>query len=793
MRNAQRMTRASRLGRGVGAIALAAGSAASIGGVWATGGCAGRPEGAQAARAELAPPAYSAPAPWDASTRPISESLGYPTADASAGATVVSKQRLAPTMNGEGVAASGVIQSEPGEVMRVEYHANKQDVTEVLQALLGGMLGRDYVLDATLTGLITLDIDEEMTRADLMNMIEGIAGVFGWSLEPRGSTLFIKPGTRGPRASASPILSARPAFESETPAVRVRRLRALGGDQVVAVLKEFMSETGKAVTVGRTVVMADTVRQIGRLSDLLSSLDVPAFSGVEIWTYRLAYRRPEDAAQLLTTIAASSSINSGQEPMVAFVPLPGTERLMVIAKDATIQPLILDFVKQVDTPPEHERRHRYKYSIQHYQPAALVKLLKDFFGDRMEQTASEAGEPRIRLASDPASDALLVYATPSDYGELLATLRSVDRAPQQVQLQSIIAEVSLTNRLQYGVEYFLQNESSLGSLSLTGSAPLVGVATGSALFVGADGFAVVQALDRESRTQILSQPKVFMQDRAKASIQVGGEVPVVKASEGSATQQAGTTGIREEIEYRKTGVILTLQADINESGQVKLDITQEVTDAIPTARANLPEFTTRTIQTTVVVPHGQTVLLGGIITNDKRNQTNRIPVLGRIPLLGEAFKNTDDEVKRTELLLAITPTIVNEPSMAGEQLSEFMRSVHVVRSAMEEYAADLPRAALHGQIIDGRANEDHGPTAEPANPEDKKAQPVAPEGTQEPKLLEKSPGSVGAGASSSDALAAAPAPITAPTAPEPDWLSVFAIPAMGRTTESWVMREPWKW
>lgn len=797
MRTTTLLARTRMAARTNAIFAMVAGTTAALVGA---AGCASAPAKAERQMVDPIPIAKAPPAQWDPRARPISAPMSYQMGDRSARPTLVSKQRLSAPPASEGVASSGLIQSQPGELIHVQYHANKQDITEVLQALLGDLLERDYVLDAAIQGVITLDIDEEMTRADLMDFIGGLSTVFGWSMETRGSTLFIKPGVKAPRAPDGPILSAKPAIPSESPAVRVRRLRYLTGDQVVAVLKEFMSETAKAVTIGRTVVMADTVRQISRLSDLLTALDVPAFEGVEIWTYRLANRKPEDAAQVLQAIAGASAINSGPEPTAAFIPLVGGDRLMVIAKDPTVQPMVADLIMQVDTPSDRERRQRYRYNIQHYPAVALVKLLRDFFGDRVEQTPSELGDPRIRLASDPAGDMLLIYATPSDYSELLATLAEVDRPPQQVQIQSIIAEVSLLNRLQYGVEYFLNIENSLGSLGLSGSVLPIGTPTGSALFVGADGFAVIQALDRESETQILSQPKVFLQDRTKAFIQVGGEVPVIKATEGSATQQDGTTGIREEIEYRKTGVILTIQADINENGLVRLEVSQEVTDAIPTSVPNQPEFTTRTIETSVVVPHGQTVLLGGIITDDKRSAVNRIPVLGRVPILGEAFKNSDDNRRRVELLLAITPTIVNDPRESRLLANEFTQAAYAIRSLLNENVEDLPRGSLYelapgpGPELDPTGIED----PEPAHDDAPQKQPGAQEQSGAPTAPREIRTSFTPPVTPSvdSPMGFAVGPITAPAAVDLKWLFAPEPLAQSETTVSWdalLFREPPAW
>ncbi|MBL8746467.1 MAG: hypothetical protein JNK58_08950 [Phycisphaerae bacterium] len=616
------------------------------------------------------------------------------------GPTLIAQQRLtARVETSEGVAPTA-IENDAGELIKVDVHLKSADFSDVVRVLLGDYMQRDFVIDPKVQGQVTLEIEDEFTKSEILSLLGEMGSIYGWFIEEREGVFFVRAGDKIAKAAGAPILQAAPALESDQPAVRIKRLRYVAPDQVSALLKELISENAKALVVGRTIVIADTTRQIARLSRLISALDAPSFDGVEIWTYRLGYRRPEDAQKVLESLATSSGVNAATDANVAFVPVPGTQRLMVVAKDATIQPTIQELLRQVDQPAESERRYRYIYRVQHYPQAALLKLVTDFFIDKIETPGAApttgAGDtvPRIRIAADTASDLLLIHATPSDYADLLATLRAVDRAPQQVVVQSIIAEVNLTNALEYGVEYFLSQRTSLGSLELSGATPIANTlaATGGAFFIGGSGFAVIQALDRESETRILSQPKLVMSDRTKGSIQVGGEVPVKKATQGTGT---GASDIREEIEYRDTGVILTIEPLINESGTVLLKITQEVLDVQQTTSvSDNPSFTTRKIETSVIVPSGKTVLLGGIINQAKRKDADRIPLLGRVPLLGEAFSNKSKTTERTELLLAITPTIMNEPDDLAGSASEFLRSIESIRAALLESANDLPAGVL---------------------------------------------------------------------------------------------------
>lgn len=682
-------------------VALAAGGAMSV------AGCAKK-----TVIAEPPAPAYRPAPEYKTEQRLVTEMIPSSIVSAS-GPTLMAAQRLSAPANGaEGVVPT-VLEKDAGELVKVDVHLKSADFSDVLRIMLGEYLGRDFVIDPKVQGQVTLEIEDEFTKGEVLNLVEQMGSIYGWFVEESEGVLFVRGADKVARSGGAPILQAAPALESERPAVRVRRLKYVAPDQVSSLLKELISDANaKALVVGKTLIIADTTRQIARLSKLVSALDTPGFDGVEVWTYRLSSRKPEEAKTVLELLATGAGINATADSAVAFVPVTGTQRLMVVAKDASLQPMVQELLRQVDQPADIERRQRYVYRIQHYPQAALLKLVQDFFVDRIEAQAGTVGagsggeaSSRIRVVSDPQTDLLLIHATPGDYADLLATLRAIDRPPQQVVVQSIIAEVRLTKNLEWGVEYFLQNNTQLGTLELTGSTPLGNplLATGGAFFVGGSGFAVIQALDRESEARVLSQPKLVMSDRSKGSIQVGGEVPVIKATQGTGS---GASDIREEIDYRDTGVILTIEPTISENGTVTLKLTQEVAAALPTSEPNQPEFTTRKIETTVIVPSGKTVLLGGIINTDNRRDADRIPLLGRVPLLGEAFGNKANTSERTELLLAITPTIVNEPVELVGATNEFVQSVGAIRAALLESAEELPAGSL----------EDLKP-AEPENPE----------------------------------------------------------------------------
>jgi general secretion pathway protein D len=691
-----------------------AGLIAAAGAMVAMGACATKK---QAALDPAAPPRpLLPPSQYEPGPRTITHMLAGPTIAPGAGPMVVHRQKLSPVAQTEAVEPA-IIDGNPGVLQPVKITVKQAGIEDVVRILLGpDGLDRSYVIDPAVVAAqagksITMDIDEEMTRADMDDLLQGIALLQGWTIEQRAGVTYIRPMASAAQNPNAPIIDAQTLMGTEQPVVRLKRLRYLTAADASAAVTPLLSTGGKLVPSGRTVLIVDTASQANRLSRVLAALDVPAFANVEVWTYKLASRSPEAAASLLTSIVQplgiSSSTAAGTEGSVAFVPVPESSRLLVIARDATVQTFVHDLIRQIDMPEDRIARGRYIYRIQHFEPAELRTVMESFFADRLD-TASTAGSGAaqsqsrtangIRFVVDVKEKIMLITATPDDYAQVIGTLAVLDQPRQQVAMTSIIAEVALTNNLEYGVEYFLRalDMDGLGILELAGGASdLVsgGLPTGSAVFTAADGFAVIQALQRESNVNILSQPNLTARDGAKAIIQVGGETPV---PEGDVDTETG--GLRRDITYRSIGITLTITPTINESGDVTMEIKQDIADVLAQSELG-PEFTTRQLETTVTVPHGMTLLLGGIIQTETTDNERKIPILGDLPVAGEAFKSRNLIKERRELLLAITPRVISTPAMAQRTVSDFLVAAQGVADSLRDNIDVLDRGVLYTPAV----------------------------------------------------------------------------------------------
>lgn len=689
-------------------------------------GCESQPEPVAEPRAPLIPP-------MDLDMRPVSESfarVGGPI-DSATSAALVNTQRL---RAGRRNAAEQprVVDNEPGLVKQVRLSARDMAPIDFVRIVVGEYLDRSFIVHPDIAGAgkgITLDIDAEMTERDLLDLLGSIATLYGWTIDDSGESIVIGRAADMARDPGAPILKARAALGDERTGMRVFRLEHIPAREASDALRDLISEGARVVNAGRMLVVVDRLNQLNRFDDLLAALDAAPFAGSEIWTYKIAYPSPSDAARTLGAIATASNLNRGDNTLVSFIPIPNSDRLMVISRDPSVLQLVAQWVRMVDQPPGESSRQRYLYRIQHYEPQQLDTLVKSVFSERMESSRDDPAEEGMRIVLDTDEDLMIIYANPRDYAEFVSLVSRVDVARQQVELQSIIAEVRLENSLQWGVEYFLQQSYGEGILEAAGNLANLGPANpaGSLAFLATDGFAVIQALSQETDVTILSNPRLFVRDKDQASFQVGGEVPVIRSNIDSDVQQGGDTRIRQEIEYRETGLTLDMQPRINEQGDVTLNIQQTIRNVAQTTSGGIdsPQFDTRVIDTTVTVPHGRTLLIGGIINSDDSTSINKIPLLGDIPFVGKLFQNIRNEVARTELVLAVRPVVINDPGEGEQRYSDFMVSAGEVENALRRFALEYVPAERR----DPARGDQPAPTGERSDPGDAPSAPESGDGS----------------------------------------------------------------
>lgn len=295
----------------------------------------------------------------------------------------------------------------------------------------------------------------------------------------------------------------------------------------------------------------------------------------------------------------------------------------------------------------------------------------------------------VRITADTANNAVLVYSNQDDYRVVERALRDLDRPRLEVAIDATVAEVTLTKQLQYGTQYFLSsNSASLGLFSnvaqTAASTALQQVAPGFNLLLGSQSNpkVILSALSSVTDVRVLSSPSIVAMDNEPALLQVGDEIPI---STGSATiLSSSTTPIVNTIQLYNTGIILKVLPHINANGSIELEIDQEVSGVVNNDNSQstlTPTISERRVHSTVSVQSGQTVLLGGLISDNTQNNNSGIPGLTDLKFLGALFGTRNDSNTRSEIIIFVRPQLIRNSLDARAVTEEFREKLESMKSA----------------------------------------------------------------------------------------------------------------
>jgi general secretion pathway protein D len=338
---------------------------------------------------------------------------------------------------------------------------------------------------------------------------------------------------------------------------------------------------------------------------------------------------------------------------------------------------------------------------------ASIQTAFGSFADRWNQDESSGGGssgamPRgvfqnVRITANTSDNSVVIYSNQEDYRVIEHALQQLDRPQLQVAIDAMVAEVQLNDNLQYGVQFFLTS-SAVGAGSNQGSAGLLNVATSTAqtallsrvlpgfnLLLGSEANPrlILSALDTVTTTKVLSAPSLVVTDNQPAILEVGQDVPITT---GSATVLTTSNTVVNTIDMRSTGIILKVLPHVHPNGSIELELEQEVSAVVPTATSTLtPTITERRVHSTVRMTSGQTVLLGGLISENNETTKAGIPVVDQIKYLGDLLSNKTDIRNRTEIIIFVKAQLIRngfDAQKVSEEFRERLQSMMTPRAVV---------------------------------------------------------------------------------------------------------------
>ncbi len=563
------------------------------------------------------------------------------------------------------------------------------DIRAVLKTI-GDITGINFLVDESVRGTVTVMSPTEIPLAKIYNFLESILEVTGYAAVPTEGFVKIIPRTEAATRNLQVYIGSDPSQIPQNDAVvtQIMPLNYADAREISEIIRPLLATSSHMATYPRTnsIVITDTCSNIHHVAKIIQRLDV---SGVEKkvtvieLTYASAQVLSEQVSRIMQTgkVTASSPGRSRSisqiETDIKILPDVRTNSLIVVAsaQDAdTIEKL----VRSLDVPRPSRANNVHVVYLENAPAKETAESLTAVLTNMKITGALEAGQ-EVHVSPDEGTNALIITASAQDFELIAEIVEKLDIVREQVSVEMLIVEISEDALEEIGIDWVTLDEAignSLRAFGQTNFGPRVDFASGDfrGLSVGAwketgSGVgiaAILNALKETSGVNILSTPHILTSNHNKAKIIVGENIPFVMQSRITETDPATPTSIKT-FEYRDVGIMLDITPHISQSGLIRLEIDSEFTKFVDTGSLDTQRTTKRQAQTNITMNSGSTVVIGGLIRDDKITLERKIPLVGDIPLIGELFKFSRDRLQKTNLLMFITPHV-----MASQQDLEQM-------------------------------------------------------------------------------------------------------------------------
>lgn len=429
-----------------------------------------------------------------------------------------------------------------------------------------------------------------------------------------------------------------------------------------------------------TLILQGKRKDIIRALEFVNLMDQPVFKNRHIGSYKTTYVSTDDLMEQLPILLKQEGISvsaSGQSDLaVSLVALDRIGTIILFANTEQLINRVGFWAKQIDQAPSGNELQYFLYAPQFARASDLGESLQVLVGggspaigsstsasSQNKQTAKNkttnssasisASSEDMSLVVDERANALIFNTTGDKYRQLLPLIKRLDVMPKQVLLEVMIAEVKLSDVYKQGVDFTLTNQ---GNANKVGGFNLSSGTKGlSYVLTGAQGSLTFNLLETNSNVNVLSRPSLLVRDGVQADIVVGDDIPTV----GEIITDP-TNGSQTSVVYRKTGVELQVKPTINARGIVIMEISQKISNQVAgdDSVASSPIIFERSINTEVVAQSGQTIILGGLISENRTINDTSVPFFSSIPILGKLFDSTNDTDDKTELVVLVTPRVI---------------------------------------------------------------------------------------------------------------------------------------
>ena len=593
-------------------------------------------------------------------------------------------------------------------VMAQEYTVNLKD-TDIQEFIkfVADVTGTTMVVDPNVKGKVRVISSKPVSQAELYDLFLSILDVQGYTAVRSGQVIRIVP-SKDARSSPVPIMDDQSAVGNDEYVTQVIRLDNISAAKLIPVLRPLVPQQAHmaAYAPSNAIIISDIRSNIGRIVDIIERMDRSAVQTTEI--IRLKYGVAEDVVSMLNTLEKSRQGEGADADKEAVLVADKRTNSVVVTADELTVDRIRKLVTYLDTPLEQSGNVRVIY-LEYADATATAEVLTRVMQNisRLEEGGSSkrAASGESTIEADEGTNSLIITADTDEMAALEAVIARLDIRRAQVLIEAIIVEMTVTEGQDLGLQWLFANDNGVygsnittdearrqslgqlgGALVPDDGSENIGtreVAASLATIPGTTlGWGVVDesltmtvilnALESQGNNNILSTPSLLTLDNEEAYITVGSEVPFVTGSYTNTGVGNGASNPFQTIERESVGVTLKVTPQINEGNAVVMDIVQEVSTLAPSLIASDLITNERKIETMVLANDGNIVVLGGLVSDEIQDDSQGVPVLSSIPLVGRLFRSDSVKVTKQNLLVFIRPTIIrDDEDLAGATAEKY--------------------------------------------------------------------------------------------------------------------------
>jgi len=586
------------------------------------------------------------------------------------------------------------------------------DIRIVVEAV-SEATGKNFILDPRVTGKVNLLSSEPMSKEAFYEAFLSILQVHGYIAVESGNLIKILPDATA-RQFPSQFGTAN-ASGPDDMATQVIQVNNVGATQLVPILRPLIPQYGHMVAHAGSnmLIISDRAANLARMVSIIRRIDMASDDDIEVVALQNA--SATEIVRIMTALTQTQRADG--VPVTTSLVADARTNSVLIGGDKSDRLRLRTLIAHLDTPLEHGGDTQVRY-LRYADAEELATKLQTHFTNQAAAAAGQAAGAisgnEVSIWADTQTNALVANAPPKTMRELMQIIDKLDIRRAQVLVEAIIVEVIADENNQFGVTWAVEGSGSNTPIAVTnfpptpgvvqlgaaaGSGAVTGDLIGSGITVGVGRLsdsgvsfaAILTAIEGDANTNIISTPSIVTTDNEEATLNVGQEVPFVTGSFSNTGGGAGgAVNPFQTINREQIGVKLSITPQINDGDSMMLTISQEISNIAQAATGAVDLITNqRTVDTTVIVDDGEILVLGGLIQDTLLESDQFVPVLGKIPLLGNLFRSRKTEKKKTNLMIFIRAEIMRDSIETAIQTNAKYNMILGVQADRESDAINL--------------------------------------------------------------------------------------------------------